>query len=277
MNANEIFWERQYNNYKKQNYSPKIRYESWQPGRWAANRSAVSILRSYINGIESSCEVGAGSAAFSFELKKQLNIDIAGIDMCENAMKYAMAISEDMQLPINYIKEDLFKSDYTADLILSLGVIEHLEHKKQIELLKKCAEMSKKYVLTAIPNQQSEIFVNYVTWANKESQSYEEEHQPLTTNALIDLIQEIGMKIVHVDGFQIFLSELGFWNETDTSQFLLYRNLISKFSGSKDKWANFPNISFEYGDIKKMCEIETALSTVERLENGFMTYVLAEK
>lgn len=277
MDINEGFWERQYKDYSEQQYLPEIKYESWQPGRWAANRAAVKILLPYINSIEDACEVGAGSAAFSFELKKQLDINISGIDLCENARKYACKIANDMKLPINYLVGDLFKTYYCSDLILSLGVIEHFDEDLQMRFLRRCYEMSNKYVLISIPNQESIIFRNYVNWADKDTQAYEEGHKPLTTEKLADMMKQIGMKIVHIDGFQVFLSELKFWNETDINSISLYQKIKRNFVKNEDKWKYFPCFDFTYDDISKMVEIETSLSIDERLLNGFMTYVLAEK
>ncbi len=277
MNANERFWKQQQELYQQQPYDRRIRYESWQPGRWAGNRSAIYLLKIFLTSVASSFEVGAGSAAFSFELHRQTGINISGIDVCENAKKYAERISADMGLPIDYQLGNLFDVENKADLVLSLGVIEHYQEQRQYQFLKKCRELSKRYVLVSIPNQNSPIFQNYVRWAGKDFQEYEEKHQPLTIKQLIKMFRDLNMEIIYTDGFQVFLSEVRFWNETDIGSIPLYQKLRSKFSRQNDRWQKFPWFDFCYEDIPLMVEIETGLSPEDRLENGFMTYVLAER
>lgn len=277
MDLNENFWRKQNVIYEIQPFDHRIKYECWQPGRWAANRSAVLNLKKYISSIDSACELGAGSAAFSFELYRQLGINITGIDMCAAAKDYAARIASDMGIPIVYQVEDLFDSNVKSDLILSLGVVEHFDKTNQIRFIEKCREMSNKYVLVAIPNQESPIFQNYVKWANGDSQKYEEDHQPLTTNMLIELFESAEMRVVQTDGFQIFLSELKFWNEIDLNKIPLYMELKERVIKYGNKWLGFPYISFEYDDIPFMVETEASLSVSDRLMNAFMTYVLAEK
>lgn len=277
MSLQDDFWDKQLKIYCSQPYKKEIRYEAWQPARWSANRAAIKILKKYFNSISSSYELGAGSAAFSFELKKQLDINISGIDLSQNAKKYACMLSDDMGLPIHYITSDLFSSYQEADLILSLGVIEHFDKDKQIQFINKCKEISRKYVLIAIPNQKSLIFNSYLKWVALNDEQYEEDHKVLDTEDLTSLFKEAGLNVLYEDGFQFFLSERKFWNDINLSDIPLYNSLKDKFCNRNDKWKNFPNIDFGYDDIPEMVDIEMSLGREERLVNCFMTYVLAEK
>lgn len=276
MLSNEEFWSYQHSVYQSLPYDRKIRYESWQPGRWAANRAAVKNLLPYLENVNSVCEVGAGSAAFSLEMGKQCGWSLKAVDLCPTAAKYAQQIAQDMQIPIDYSVGDLFSYREKSDIVLSLGVIEHFTPEEQRKFIRHCKDISNRYVLIAIPNQDSTIFRNYVSWSNRRSKSYEDEHQPLTTSMLSDLCREAGLRIVHTDGFQVFLSERAFWNDTPISEIPLYENLLQRFQCSDESWREFPCMDFAYQDIPRMVEIESSLHVEERLQNGFMSYVLAE-
>ena len=65
-----------------------------------------------------------------------------------------------------------FKSKEKYDLVLSLGVIEHFQDKKRKEFLKTCMNLSNKYILIAIPNQNSTVFKSYVSWSNRNNNNY---------------------------------------------------------------------------------------------------------
>ena len=276
MMTNEEFWLYQHNTYQSLPYERSIRYESWQPGRWAANRSAILNLLPRLGALQNICEVGAGSAAFGLELGRQSSCVVHAVDLCPAAADYAKEIAHDMKIDLDYTVGDLFSYEHKSDLVLSLGVIEHFSPELQEKFICHCRDISNKYVLVAIPNQDSVIFQNYVAWSNRESKSYEEEHKPLTTDGLEQLIRKSGMKVIHVDGFQVFLSERVFWNETPISQIPLYLDLQRQFAGASDRWGDFPCMDFTYEDIPRMVALERALKPEDRLRYGFMSYVLAE-
>lgn len=276
MNNNDYFWKQQHEEYLCISYDKQYKYEAWQPGRWAANRSAIKILYPYLKDVHSAYEVGAGSAAFSLELYKQCGCDISAIDESVEARKYAEQISADMQIPLKYRTGDLFEDTYQADLILSLGVIEHYNPEKQIAFIQKCVELSNKYILIAIPNQGSIIFKNYVAWANRKNNEYEEKHLPLTIEKLANMMCDCGLKIVTINGFQIFLSQKEFWNDTEIEKIPLYVSIKKNLEITQGKWKDFPLMDFSYEDIEQMVSLETQLDAQTRAKYGFMVYVLAE-
>lgn len=277
MDTNEVFWQKQFEIYNKQPYDPAIRYESWQPSRWAANRATIQLLLPLLNGVETICEVGAGSAAFSLEMQKQAGFHVICVDRCKSAKQYAERVAKDMGLCIDYRQEDLFTSDAKADMVLSLGVIEHFNLEMQCKFLQKCREMSRRYILIAIPNQESPVFQNYVSWASGKSQSYEEKHFPMSSADLVRLCEDNEMRVLHVDGFQVFLSEYQFWAETRPDAIPLYQKIKKQLIREDTKWKDFPFIGFSYDDIPIMVWSESSLEVEERLSYGFMTYVLAER
>lgn len=274
--TNDDFWKYQHQCYRKQPFPRSIRYESWQPGRWAANRSAIRILRPWLSHIRTVCEVGAGSAAFSLELGRQLGCELRAVDLCPSAATYATEIAQDMGIPLRYQVGDLFSYSEKSDLVLSLGVIEHFSPKRQMEFLTQCKYLSNGYVLVAIPNQDSLIFRNYTAWSNRDSKSYVEQHLPLTTDTLAELIGQAGMHVLRKDGFQVFLSERTFWNETSIDTLPLYTQLRDSIAALPRHWANFPQMDFTYEDIPHMESLEMSLTPEQRLQYGFMSYVLAQ-
>lgn len=277
MNKNDRFWRLQYDKYLALAYDSKNKYESWQPGRWASNRSVVKLLGKYFKDINKSLELGAGSAAFSLELHKQYGCKIAAVDMSLEAKKYAQLIAGDMGIPISYKHGNIFNETSRADLVMSLGVIEHYSHKKQVAFIRKCAELSNKYILIAIPNQESILFRSYIEWANQDNGEYEEEHKPMTVYELRDMMKQCGLNVVHIDGFQVFLSEKEFWNETNIQKIPLYIDMKKHIAEKNINWPDFPIMNFSCDDIPQMVDIETKLGEKVRLKYGFMTYVLAEK
>lgn len=277
MNKNNRFWRLQYDKYLALAYDSKNKYESWQPGRWASNRSVVKLLGKYFKDINKSLELGAGSAAFSLELHKQYSCKIAAVDISLEAKKYAQLIASDMGIPISYKLGNIFDETSRADLVVSLGVIEHYTRKKQVAFIRKCAELSNKYILVAIPNQESILFKSYIEWANQDNGEYEEEHKPMTVYELRDMMKEYGLNVVHIDGFQVFLSETEFWNETNIQKIPLYIDMKKQITEKNINWPDFPVMNFSRDDISHMVDIETKLGEKVRLKYGFMTYVLAEK
>lgn len=277
MNENDKFWRLQHDNYLVLPYDAKNRYEAWQPGRWAANRSVVKFLEKYFKSIKKTLELGAGSAAFSLELYKQYKCDIVCVDISKEAKKYAEKIAEDMKIPITYKLGDIFEETTKADVVLSLGVIEHYTPQKKLDFIKKCASLSNKYILIAIPNQQSLIFKNYCQWAKSKNSEYEEEHKPLTVYELKNIMEKSGLEVVHIGGFQVFLSEKDFWNNTNIESIPLYVELKKKIEEKNINWPDFPVMNFSYDSIPLMVNLEENLEEQTRMEYGFMTYVLAQK
>ena len=277
----ENYWNSQLEIYKKLPYINKYKYLSWQPARWSSNGAAVKRIFDNIKDIETVCEVGAGSMAFSFEMYRQNNnLKLTGVDRSLIAKEYAQKIAKDMNIPMNYYVQDLFdlNENNKYDIVLSLGVIEHYKKEEQIKFINKCKNLSKKYILIAIPNQDSIIFKSYVNWSSKNNNNYEEEHEVLDIKKLKNLVEKCGLKAKIIDGFQIFLSESRFLDETfeKNKDYIKYlKNILTK--GSTKLGEKFPHYNFKREDIKNMQNVEYCITSKERLELSFMTYILCEK
>jgi 2-polyprenyl-3-methyl-5-hydroxy-6-metoxy-1,4-benzoquinol methylase len=279
-NLEDTYWKQQIEIYDELPFEPNKKYESWQPARWSSNRAIIRRIGDVINeNINDSIELGAGSAAFSFELNRRFNNKLFAIDKSRLALEFGKKISKDLGIKINYELSDFFKgsSEKKFDMVLSLGVIEHFEEKEQIRFIKKCYDMSKKYVLIAIPNQDSSIFKNYVFWANKNNNLYEKKHEVLDLNKLKEILISSNFKILMIDGFQILLSKRDFWAETNTMNKDTIRIKEEFLKKNKEIGEKFPTYDFKYEDIDLMSEIEYNFSKEFRMRNSFMGVILAKK
>ena len=185
MDIEKEYWNEQLRIYNSLTYAKDIKYYEWQPARWAGNYSAINLIKKYLNDVKTTIEVGAGSAAFSIALHNKKNdLKLHAIDISPTATKYGRIISKDLNVSIEYICGNLFECVDKYDLVLSLGVIEHFTSQQMDEFVEKCIELSNKYILIAIPNQESEIFKNYVSWSNKNSKEYEEKHNKFNNEDL---------------------------------------------------------------------------------------------
>lgn len=275
------YWNKQIEIYNKLPYEKSIRYYSWQPARFAANRAAVTMVFNVINEISSICELGAGSAAFSIEMYNQNHkLNLTAIDINKAACLFGEILSHDLNVPINYINKDIFdlNDDKKFDFVLSLGVIEHFSDKQADLFIEKCKSISNKYVFIAIPNQKSITFKSYVTWSNFNNNQYGEDHNEFTCEMLLSKLVQHGLKPLLIDGFQAFLSEKKFLLDEYLKQ-INYIKFIKKTLVKQDrKFENtFPNYNFKYEDIDLMSKAELNMTKQQRLDYCFMSYVLCEK
>ncbi len=281
MDLERNYWKTQLDIYNKLEYDKDKKYESWQPARWSANKSAIKLIDQYIKeDITSSIEIGAGSGAFSLELYRKYKNKIIEVDRSDIAHEYGIQIAKDMNIPIDYYIKDFFNitEKNIADIVVSLGVIEHYTDEEQINFIKKCKQLTNKYIFIAIPNQESEIFKNYVRWSNRNNNIYEEKHEELNINSLILKMEKQGLKVLCSDGFQVFLSEGRFWGEIDLKQTTIIKKLKnSLIQKNNEKGNKFPFCDFKYDDIQVLADVEFELTRSERINNSFMSFVLASK
>lgn len=279
MDKEKEYWNEQLRIYNELKYDKNIKYYEWQPARWAGNYSAISLMKKQIENIDSVIEVGAGSAAFSIALyNKYNNLKLSAIDVSPVATKYGKIIAKDLDVPLEYITCDLFDFSGNYDLVLSLGVIEHFTPEEMDRFIDKCKELSNKYILIAIPNQESQIFKNYVAWANKNSKEYEEKHNKFNIDDLKYMLQKHNLEILVEDGFQLFLSEKDFLTEDTKDNLELIKLLKNKLTSfNSETGLKFPNINFKAKDINDLVAVELSFDKDIRLEYSFMTFILASK
>lgn len=279
MDKEKKYWEEQINIYNSLPFEDNKKYYSWQPARWAGNYSAIEIMYDELKNIKSSIEVGAGSAAFSIALyNKYKKIEITAVDNSHTAVEYGKTISKDLSIPLNYIEEDLFAHNGKYDLVLSLGVIEHYTKNKMNDFIKKCIDLSNKYIMIAIPNQNSIFFKNYVLWSQLKSKKYMEKHHKFDNKDLKKLLRDNSLKIIIEDGFQLFLSEKDFLTEDTKNNTEMIKILKQKLCEyDKELSIQFPNVNFKMNDIENLAKVELSIDKNKRLRYSFMTFVLAEK
>lgn len=274
------YWLKKIEKYKSLAYAKEIKYQSWQPARWASNSAVIERINKYFSfKINESIELGAGSSSFSFVLNQIVNTKINSIDNDKSAFEFSSIISKDLNIDLNFKIADFFTNFHnhnTYDLVLSSGVVEHFNDNEINKFIEVNKTLSHRYIFIAIPNQESWIFSQYIKWVSKNSILYDDEHKALDINMLETKMRLFNLKILCVDGFHVFLSESKFWNEMNFDNypfiFKLKQSLISK----SIKYSNFPKIDFTYEDISILKEIENELTTEERLKHGFMNFILAE-
>ncbi len=278
MDREKKYWNEQLKVYSNLNYDTNIKYYEWQPARWAGNYVAIELMKNKIKNISSICEVGAGSGAFSISLYNYNNkIKITAVDNSKAAVKFGRRIFKDLNVPVKYIYDDLFNINGKYDMVLSLGVIEHYESKKMIRFVKKCIELTNKYILISIPNQDSDIFKNYVSWSDNNSKKYEEKHKKFNTDDLVKLLKSMDLDILCIDGFQVFLSSQDFLTHDTKNNLEIIRILKNNLSNYDQKLADaFPNVNFINKNIKSMVSAELDLDKKTRMKYSFMTFVLAK-
>lgn len=279
MDKEKNYWSEQIQIYNALTYDKKDKYYEWQPARWAGNYSAINLMKEYLKNINSIIEVGAGSAAFSIALyNKKNDLKLTAIDISPTAAKYGQMISSDLDVPLNYIVGDLFECTGKFDLVLSLGVIEHFTSQQMDDFVEKCVNLSSKYILIAIPNQESQIFKNYVSWSNKNSKEYEEKHNVFNNYDLKCLLKKHNLKILIEDGFQLFLSEKDFLEEDTKNNLDFIKLLKSKLMVlNPEIGLKFPNVNFKAKDINDLIKVELSFTKEIRLKYSFMTFILASK
>lgn len=278
MDEEKEYWKLQRTLYDNLPYEKNKKYYEWQPARWAGNKVAINIMLRYIKNVKSICEVGAGSCAFSISLFNELKeIEINAIDKSTEAVNYGKNIASDLNIPINYINGNLFEFKGKFDLVLSLGVIEHFSKEDMIRFMKKCIELSNKYILIAIPNQESIVFKSYIKWCEKNNQNYGEDHKEFNNSDLSSLMRNMGLEVLIEDSFQVFLSEYDFFldNLEDNSDWILIlKEKIAKYD--KKLADEFPKVNFRMKDILTLKNVELDLSKNIRMKYSFMSFVLAK-
>ena len=283
MKAEDGYWISQLEEYTSIQAPVPLKYKTWQPARFAGNQSCIVTMKRHMNPIPNSCiELGAGSAAFLLALYEKLNIrSITAVDYSSVAQTYGTLIFSDMGIPLNYILGDFFSINQSlpiCELVVSLGVIEHFNILKRKAFIRLCDQLSNRYIFIAIPNQESPLFLNYVNYMKKRNMAYEKKHERLTINMLVDEVSELGMNIVHIDGFQCFLSDNAYWNELPAAERPFVELLCNGLKQFGYPCATpSPETKFSYRDIETLTKIETTIAQDLRKKYSFMNYVLIQK
>lgn len=278
MDLEKKYWKNQRKIYESLELKKNIKYYAWQPARWAGNNVAIILMKNYLKDINTSIEVGAGSAAFSISLYNYNNkIKLYAIDISKTATRYGKLIAKDLNIPLIYKNCDVFDINGKYDLVLSLGVIEHFEKHDMEKFVKKCIELTNKYILIAIPNQESITFKNYVSWNEKKGQEYGEKHKKFDNEDLKKLLINMNLDIISEDGFQVFLSESNFLSDDAKNNSRMIRKIKQNLLKFDTKLAElYPNKNFDINDIDAMTLCELSLSKEDRLKYSFMTFILAK-
>src|SRR4030042_2834747 len=147
----EQFWRDTTSSYKSSKFK-KIRYLLIaQCGVW----ECLSLLKNRGN-IESILELGGAGGLLTAILAKKLGVESKELVLIDNSAEGKKAWEEFSDFGC-YIKDYFCTYNFGKqkfDLVLSRGLIEHwADEKERLGLIKKHAELSKKYVLIRVPKR----------------------------------------------------------------------------------------------------------------------------
>ena len=142
-----------------------------------------------------------------------------------------------------------------ADLVFSIGLLEHYDDKKQRQIFDLHCELSRKWVMIALPNIDSPLFQSFLKWTVQNNQTYPEKHESCSIQ---DLIRSSKVKLKIYDGCHIFLGRSKYYMKESSALCKFYdkiRLLLIEHGG--EGYSKFPQIDFLKDDIKILKKIET--------------------
>lgn len=112
--------------------------------------SYLSIVRNELGFIGNVLDIGCGNGAPMYILAKGSSLHITGVDIFESSVRQARATgvyTSVIQGDVRFLKYEKKSFDKT----ISMFVLEHMERKEGISLLKKMEEIAKEKVIVVIP------------------------------------------------------------------------------------------------------------------------------
>ena len=162
-NMTEHFWMREHACYRVHAKSIRKAYRDYLPGRFYTYSLLCDVIRGLNLPYGATCvELGCGSA-LAASLLARAGYRSTGLDIAVSALQFGVELAEELTTtPIAFICRDLFSSigdlKGSADVVFSLGVVEHYPYEEQVQILRQMVSISRRYVVTVVPNTQSPIF-----------------------------------------------------------------------------------------------------------------------
>lgn len=263
-------------------------YRDWQPTKW---ESLLRVARDLVDRCELNrngpldnrgcvLELGCGSATMLIQLAS-LGLQCTGVDISSTALGLAEKAADSLHitnrpkfLQLDFLNSDAVREMSRADLVFSIGTIEHFDREKQKILLDIHRRLSRKWVMIGIPNLESPVFRSFLKWAEKAGQLYPEEH---IMYSIPDMASELGLKLTLTDGCHLFFGRYEYYMPgfPELDNFYQYlREKLLEFGG--DKYSDFPYVDFHRDDIDILTKAESVVSPEERIRFGFLNYYLLE-
>ena len=138
-----------------------IAYEEYLPGRVYTYRALFKRIQETLR-IKSLVEVGCGSAMLSHEASRH-GITTIGIDYSVSALGFARYLATEFGTGnLTLVDADALGNWMPpllpADLVSNLGSLEHMSFEGQFRFARFMGQLSRKYVLLAVPNPRSPLF-----------------------------------------------------------------------------------------------------------------------
>jgi 2-polyprenyl-3-methyl-5-hydroxy-6-metoxy-1,4-benzoquinol methylase len=277
------YWRRQvkeFQNFRRQ--MPGSTYRDWQPTKWQSLQLLGTAVRDYAlaagRPVRSAVELGCGSATLLCQLAAE-GIDCAGVDLDKNALTLAQAAIESMPSPPrgrmrlrhgNFMDREALTLG-PADMSFSIGVIEHYAGAAQLDVLRRHFELSKHWVLVAVPNIASPLFETFLRAMAADGALYDEDHVAIDVPALS---VQAGARVVLSDGCHLFLSRSRDYRFADDELREFQHRLRPELLSHGPRYYAYPDIDMTSADIGALSCVEAAASRADRLRFGFLLWYL---
>ncbi|NOK00104.1 MULTISPECIES: class I SAM-dependent methyltransferase [Myxococcus] len=262
---------------------PGANYRDWQPTKWQSlarvSAELVATGRETLR-MPTALELGCGSATLLTQLAAG-GWKCVGVDCAPSALMLAREAAESLCLSNtpSFLLADFLSPEFKhqidpADLVFSIGVLEHFDGAAQEEVFEIHCQFSRQWVLIGLPNLESPIFRSFIEWARRAGRLYEEEHFPVSVPSLA---VKSGRRLLRSDGCHLFLSRAEYYIEGDPELDAFYarlRELLICQGG--ERYRNFPRLDLRPDDIPILQSVEANVSDHERLRFGFLNYYLVE-
>jgi SAM-dependent methyltransferase len=257
-------FERELNAFRSaKDQRPGMTYPEWQPTKW----QALSLLRESLgkatqaraHPVATALELGCGSATLLLQLASD-GVRCVGVDEDASALQLAREAASILPIrpqPFLRLQEADFLDHSVdlqpADLVMSIGVVEHFEEdKQQLMTIARHCELSKRWVLIGIPNQTSPLFRCYLQAMEEDGTLYDDQHWEID---IPSIVRRLGHEIVIEDGCHLFRDRL---------------------VESSARYSSFPDIDMTSADIEALAHVERATPIEVRLRFGFLRWYLID-
>lgn len=267
---------------------PGSSYIDWQPTKWQSHivlkRHLLDETTKAGHPVRSALELGCGSATLLLLLASE-GVSVVGVDREAPALELATLAAESLPEKENMTGRVAFRQlDFfnhgamsklqMADVVLSIGVIEHFPEELQRSLLGLHASWTQRWVLIGIPNMESPVFRSFIHYRERLDRSYEEDHEVINVPRLAETL---GYKITAHDGCQVFLRDAESLNRDDKELLHFYEGLrtpLMSIGGAR--YAAFPHMDLTSSDIDALVKVESECPAEIRQRFGFLLWYLVD-
>ena len=257
-------------------------YRDWQPTKW----QALDRLRQHVlmfaaaqgSPVRSALELGCGSGTLLLQMALG-GVRGTGVDRDSSALSLAAASARSHGVSSELFKlqlMDFMTEDFPAyaDLVFSIGVIEHFDLEEQVKVLRRHFDFSNSWVLIAVPNLTSPLFQAFLKAKAHDGRLYDEEHVAVDVPALA---LSVGAKVELQDGCHVFLSKQDDRRFADPELVAFEDELRERMVAVNKSYSDYPRMDLESWSIEVLSQVESSLSREQREHFGFLRWYLLRK